>query len=127
MGGTMDGGAPPTWQAPAAAEFTVDDLLTRGDLPPYPELLDGRFSVRSPQQLFHADAVDLLVTGLRRSVPAEARVRREMTVVLDRRNGPEPDVSVVRAEAVGNWDLTHFRAADVLLAIHIDLADIDNL
>lgn len=41
----------------------------------------------------------LLETGLRRTVPAEFRVRREMSVVLGRRQRPEPGISVIRASA----------------------------
>ncbi|MFK0291707.1 hypothetical protein ACIQU6_14695 [Streptomyces sp. NPDC090442] len=39
-----------------------------------------------------ANAAALLVNGLRATRPAEARVIRDMTVILHRRNGPEPDV-----------------------------------
>jgi Uma2 family endonuclease len=42
-----------------------------------------------------------------------------MTVVLDRRNGPEPDVAVVRAEAITGPETTRFQAADVLLAVEV--------
>lgn len=42
-----------------------------------------------------------------------------MTVVLDRRNGPEPDLSVVRAEAVTGLEQTRFQAEDVLLAVEV--------
>ncbi len=63
--------------------------------------------------------IDLLVNGLRRTVFPELKVEREMTVVLDRRDGPEPDVCVVRAEAVTGLEQTRFQAADVLLAIEV--------
>lgn len=42
-----------------------------------------------------------------------------MTVILDNRNGPEPDVSVVRADAVTGLDQTKFQAEDVLLAVEV--------
>ncbi|GAU68644.1 FHA domain-containing protein [Streptomyces sp. NBRC 110611] len=42
-----------------------------------------------------------------------------MTVVLDERNGPEPDVSVIRADAVTGPDPTSFQAKDVLLAVEV--------
>ncbi|CAM5372796.1 hypothetical protein SBADM41S_11210 [Streptomyces badius] len=63
--------------------------------------------------------IDLLMTGLRSTAPPEVRVRREMTVVLDRRNAPEPDVSVVRTEAITGLDVTRYQAADVLLAVEV--------
>jgi Uma2 family endonuclease len=107
------------WPVPPQDGYTVDDLFTLPDLPPHTELIDGSLVFVSPQRDFHSTMIDLLVTGLRRTVPKELKVRREMTVVLDRRNGPEPDVSVVRAGAVTGPDLTRFEAEDVLLAVEV--------
>ncbi|MGV9276953.1 Uma2 family endonuclease [Streptomyces griseosporeus] len=107
------------WPVPPQDGYTVDDLFTLPDLPRHTELIDGSLVFVSPQRRFHFLAVDLLVKGLRSSVPPEFSVEREMTVVLDRRNGPEPDISVVRAEAVTGLRQTHFEAADVLLAVEV--------
>ncbi|MBW8735978.1 MAG: Uma2 family endonuclease [Streptomyces turgidiscabies] len=107
------------WPVPPRDGYTVDDLFTLPDLPPHTELIDGSLVFVSPQRDFHSTMIDLLVTGLRRAVPKKLKVRREMTVVLDRRNGPEPDVSVVRAGAVTGPDLTRFEAKDVLLAVEV--------
>ncbi|MQY37823.1 hypothetical protein SRB17_58290 [Streptomyces sp. RB17] len=107
------------WPVPPQDGYTVDDLFTLPDLPPHTELIDGSLVFVSPQRIFHADAIDMLISGLRRTAPPEVKVKREMTVVIDKRNGPEPDVSVVRAEAVTGRRQTHFKAADVLLAIEV--------
>lgn len=107
------------WPVPPRGGWSVDDLFTLPDLPPHTELIDGSLVFVSPQRRFHGNVVDLLVQGLRGSLPAELRVSREMTIVLDRRNGPEPDVSVVRAEAITGPDQTHYEAADVLLAVEV--------
>jgi len=107
------------WPVPPQGGYTVDDLFTLPDLPPHTELIDGSLVFVSPQRIFHADAIDLLVRELRRTAPPDLKVKREMTVVLDKRNGPEPDVSVVRAEAVTDRCQTHFKAADVLLAVEV--------
>ncbi|WP_406142496.1 Uma2 family endonuclease [Streptomyces sp. NBC_01089] len=107
------------WPVPPQDGYTVDDLFTLPDLPPHTELIDGSLVFVSPQRDFHSTMIDLLMTGLRRTVPPELKARREMTVVLDRRNGPEPDVSIVRAEAVTGLDQTRFQAADVLLAVEV--------
>lgn len=107
------------WPVPPEGGYTVDDLFTLPDLPPHTELIDGSLVFVSPQRNFHSTMIDLLVAGLRRTVPEPLKVRREMTVVLDRRNGPEPDVSVVRAEAVGDLEQTRFRAEDVVLAVEV--------
>ncbi|MEU9112588.1 Uma2 family endonuclease [Streptomyces sp. NPDC048483] len=107
------------WPVPPQDGYTVDDLLTLPDLPPHTELIDGSLVFVSPQRVFHSDAIDLLVSGLRCTVPPELKVKREMTVVTDRRNGPEPDVSVVRAEAVTSREQTYFEVADVVLAVEV--------
>ncbi|MEU0115444.1 Uma2 family endonuclease [Streptomyces bobili] len=111
------------WPVPPRDGYTVDDLFTLPDLPPHTELIDGSLVFVSPQRDFHSTVIDLLVAGLRRTVPKEMKVRREMTVVLDRRNGPEPDISVVRAEAVTSRELTRFQAADILLAVEVASPD----
>jgi Uma2 family endonuclease len=107
------------WPVPPQDGYTVDDLFTLPDLPPHTELIDGSLVFVSPQRYFHSSMIDLLVAGLRRAVPKELKVVREMTVVLDRRNGPEPDLSVVRAEAVTGLEQTRFEASDVLLAVEV--------
>jgi Uma2 family endonuclease len=111
------------WPVPPRDGYTVDDLFTLPGLPPHTELIDGSLVFVSPQRDFHSTMTDLLVAGLRRTVPEEAKVRRGMTVVLDRRNGPEPDISVVRAEAVTGREQTCFQAADVLLAAEVVAPD----
>ncbi|MFI2510062.1 Uma2 family endonuclease [Streptomyces sp. NPDC018972] len=107
------------WPVPPLDGYTVDDLFTLPDLPPHTELIDGSLITVSPQRNFHADVIDLLVSGLRRGVPKKYRVKREMIIVLDRRNGPEPDVSVVHADAVRGPDQTSYQAQDVVLAIEV--------
>ncbi|MFC5174020.1 Uma2 family endonuclease [Streptomyces mutomycini] len=107
------------WPVPPQDGYTVDDLFTLPDLPPHTELLDGSLIFVSPQRIFHSRMIDLLTYGLRSGAPSELKVVREMTVALDRRNAPEPDVSVVRAEAVTGRELTRFDAADVLLAVEV--------
>ncbi|GHG65556.1 Uma2 family endonuclease [Streptomyces griseocarneus] len=108
-----------TWPVPPQDGYTVDDLLTLPDLPPHTELIDGSLVFVSPQRDFHTLAMYLLEHGLRASVPAELRVRREMTMVIDKRNGPEPDIVVVRAAAVRDRKQTYYQARDVLLAVEV--------
>ncbi|MFD3994757.1 Uma2 family endonuclease [Streptomyces sp. NPDC058583] len=107
------------WPRPPQDGWTVDDLLTLPGLPPHTELIDGGLFFASPQRHFHSVAIDLLVAGLRSTVPPELRVNREMTVIIDRRNGPEPDVSVVPKAALKSRSQTSFEASDVLLAIEV--------
>ncbi|MER6405488.1 Uma2 family endonuclease [Streptomyces viridosporus] len=107
------------WPVPPVDGYTVDDLFTLPDLPPHTELIDGSLVFVSPQRRFHFLVIDLLVNGLRSSLGPDFSVEREMTVVLDERNGPESDVSVVRADAVTGLDQTSFKAEDVLLAVEV--------
>ncbi|MCK8680145.1 Uma2 family endonuclease [Streptomyces lichenis] len=110
---------PVRWPVPPPNGYTVDHLSTLPDLPPHTELIDGSLVFVSPQRDFHSTIIDLLVTGLRQYVPRELKVRREMTVVLNARNAPEPDICLVRAEAVTGPLLTRFEAEDVVLAIEV--------
>jgi Uma2 family endonuclease len=122
MGGIMTAEpvkASSKWPVPPQDGYTVDDLFTLPDLPPHTELIDGSLVFVSPQRDFHTTMIDLLVSGLRRSVPPELKIRREMTVILDRRNGPESDVTVVRTEAITGRTQTSLPVADVLLAVEV--------
>ncbi|MFG3101619.1 Uma2 family endonuclease [Streptomyces sp. NPDC048182] len=110
---------PSRWPVPPVEGWSVEDLFTLPDLPPHTELLDGSLVFVSPQRRFHSLAIDLLVNGLRGSLVPEFRVQREMTVVIDKRNGPEPDISLVRADAIDGMDQTHFQVKDVVLAIEV--------
>ncbi|WP_167503467.1 Uma2 family endonuclease [Streptomyces malaysiensis] len=110
----------PAWAFPPPGGFTADDLDRMPDLPPHTELIDGSLVFVSPQRHFHSLAMYLLEKGLRASVPESLRVCREMTIALDKRNRPEPDISVLRAEAVSaEADETGYDAADAVLAVEV--------
>ncbi|MEU6217333.1 Uma2 family endonuclease [Streptomyces sp. NPDC047022] len=121
MGGTMtaESTGQPRWPMPPMDGYTVEDLFTLPDLPPHTELIDGSLVFVSPQRYFHFSAIDLLVSGLRGSLPPELKVVREMTVVLDRRNGPEPDIAVIKASAKTGPDQTYFHGGDAVLAVEV--------
>ncbi|MEU3959047.1 Uma2 family endonuclease [Streptomyces buecherae] len=107
------------WPVPPPDGYTVDDLFTLPDLPPHTELIDGSLVFASPQRIFHMATLYLLESGLRRTVPDHLLVGREMAVVLGPRNAPEPDLFVVREEAVRSGRQTSFEAADVLLVVEV--------
>jgi Uma2 family endonuclease len=109
----------PNWLRPPPGGFTADDLDRLPDLPPHTELIDGSLVFVSPQTTFHLLTMGLLETGLRRCAPDTVRVRREMTVTLDNRQRPEPDVLVINAAAAVDLDQTTFRAADVVMAVEV--------
>lgn len=109
----------PGWPVPPSEGWTVDDLDTLPDLPPHTELIDGSLVFVSPQRRFHSAMIFLLRMGLRTSAPPGFRVDSEMAVVIDRGNAPEPDVMVVREEAVRSRTQTSYPVADVLLAVEV--------
>lgn len=111
--------ANPGWPVPPPDGYTVDDFFTLDDLPPHTELIDGRLVFVSPQRDFHTLVMDLLVNGLRQNIAENLRVRREMAVVLGKRNAPEPDVVVVKAKAIKGRRQTRYEAADVLLTVEV--------
>lgn len=107
----------PEWLRPPHRGFTVEDLFRLTELPPHTQLIDGGLVFRARQSLYHARANSLLEEGLRRGCPAHLRVRRETVVVLGPGQAPEPDVSVVRAEAVRGPEPDRHGARDVVLVV----------
>jgi Uma2 family endonuclease len=110
----------PDWVFPPPAGFTAKDLDHIPDLPAHTELIDGSLIFVRPQASFHTKIVDLLVAALRQSAPEDLRVRREMSVILDEDQRPEPDLIVINAEAVRDDDgETFYEAKDVALAVEV--------
>lgn len=110
----------PEWHRPPVEGYTADDLDRIPDLPPHTELIDGTLVVVSPQKRFHMRVVRLLDIELGRLAPWNSfRVSREMSIVLSRRQRPEPDVLVVRADAEIDDDATWYPAEAVVLAIEV--------
>jgi Uma2 family endonuclease len=108
------------WLRPPDGGFTAEDLDRIPDLPPHTELIDGSLVLVSPQKLFHMAAVDVLSSELRRQAPRDLfRVRREMSIILDRRQRPEPDVLVIRADAKIGFNETWYPAEAVVLAVEV--------
>ncbi|MEV4109464.1 Uma2 family endonuclease [Nonomuraea sp. NPDC049695] len=109
----------PDWVFPPPQGFVAEDLDHLPDSPAHTELIDGSLVFVSPQASFHALMVDLLVGALRQATPKDFRVRRDMSVILGPRQRPEPDVMVIKAEAVRDGDETSYEARDVVLVIEV--------
>jgi Uma2 family endonuclease len=109
----------PDWIFPPPEGFVAEDLDHIPDLPAHTELIDGSLVFVSPQASFHTRMVDLLVVSLRRTVPDDFRIRREMSVILAKDQRPEPDVCVIRATADLSPDQTFYHAQDVTLVIEV--------
>jgi Uma2 family endonuclease len=109
----------PDWLMPPPQGFTAEDLDRLTGLPPHTELIDGSLVLVSPQVDYHALAISLLETALRRQAPDTLRARREMTVRLGNRQRPEPDLLVIRADADPGPKRTFYQPSDVLLVAEV--------
>ncbi|QHC25891.1 Uma2 family endonuclease [Streptomyces sp. GS7] len=107
------------YPVPPPGGWTADDLDRLPDLPPHTELIDGSLVFLSPRTAFHARTMRLLENTLLAQAPDDLDVIREMTVKLNKRNRPEPDVLVFRAEANSGAGQTWYRPEDVVLAIEV--------
>ncbi|WP_406515317.1 Uma2 family endonuclease [Streptomyces sp. NBC_00873] len=109
----------PRWAVPPVGGWTADDLDRLPNLPPHTELIDGSLVFVSPQTIFHERAVDYFKWQLQSLAPVDLEVFREFTIDVDWQNRPEPDVVVVREDAVGSRRQTRFPAESVLLAVEV--------
>lgn len=107
------------WPQPPPDGYTAEDLDRIADLPPHTELIDGSLVFVTPQREFHSLTLDLLVDALRHSAPKGTRVRREMSLILDARQRPEPDIVVMTADAVTGGDRTAYTSEAVVLVVEV--------
>ncbi|MFI7411281.1 Uma2 family endonuclease [Streptomyces sp. NPDC049627] len=108
---------------PPPEGWTADGLDRIPDLPPHTELIDGSLVFRSPQTRFHGRTMRLLDNALLAQAPDRLDVMREMTIKLDAKNRPEPDILVFPVEANTGPDQTWYSPEDILLAVEVVSAD----
>lgn len=108
------------WRMPPVEGYTADDLDQIPDLPPHAELIDGSLVLVSPQKRLHMKTLRLFEQALTRLAPRDRfRVSREMSVVLNTKQRPEPDLIVIHADAEIDNDATWYPAEAVVLAIEV--------
>ncbi|MFJ1599977.1 Uma2 family endonuclease [Streptomyces sp. NPDC088261] len=109
----------PDWMRPPRAEgWFAEDLDHLPEAPRHTELIDGALVfMMSPQRWWHGHLISVLTVALMEQVPADTRVGREMTIKLDQRNRPEPDLLVTTADYDG--DRTWFSPDEVQLVIEV--------
>ncbi|MBD0422415.1 Uma2 family endonuclease [Streptomyces sp. NPDC052309] len=107
------------WPRPPHGGWTADDLDRLPNLPPHTELIDGSLVFVSPQTRFHLRTIRLLEYALLSQVPDAYDVDREFSVKLDRRNRPEPDLLVYRADADTGPGQTWHHSDSVILAVEV--------
>jgi Uma2 family endonuclease len=102
---------------PRPEGWFAEDLDRLPDAPRHTELIDGALVfMMSPQRVWHSEVISELRNQLRRQRPDGYVVRREITVRLDPRNRPEPDVIVARGNS-SDRSRTWYDASDVDLVI----------
>jgi Uma2 family endonuclease len=111
--------AVPEWMRPPRPEgWYADDLDHLPEAPRHTELIDGTLVFRMfPQRCWHARLVTALVRSLAEQAPAGIEVELEMTIRLDERNRPEPDLLVTTAPY--DPDCTFYTPDQVLLAVEV--------
>ena len=109
----------PDWMRPPRAEgWFADDLDHLPEAPRHTELIDGALVfMMSPQRSWHGRVVLAMTFALSTQAPEGVEVEHEMTLRLDDRNRPEPDI--VATTAAFDDDRTWYNPTDVLLAVEV--------
>lgn len=102
---------------PRPEGWFAEDLDRLPEVPRHTELVDGVRVLRSPQRWWHGEMVTDLTIALRSQAPEGFKVGREMTIRLDARNRPEPDLVVTTAPY--DPDRTWFAPQDVQLVVEV--------
>ncbi|WP_030717456.1 Uma2 family endonuclease [Streptomyces sp. NRRL S-237] len=109
----------PEWMLPPRPSgWEADDLDNWPQAPRHTELIDGvLIFMVSPQRSWHSRLVENLTFALRQAAPDGIEIEREMTVRLDRKSRPEPDV--LAAAAPYDPDRTRYLPEEVALVIEV--------
>jgi Uma2 family endonuclease len=109
----------PEWMRPPRSEgWFADDLDRLPEAPRHTELIDGALVfMMSPQRSWHGRLVTSLTLALTEQAPAGIEVEREMTIRLDERNRPEPDL--LATSAPYDPDRTWCAPETVLLVVEV--------
>ncbi|MFJ8945544.1 Uma2 family endonuclease [Streptomyces sp. NPDC102395] len=109
----------PDWMRPPRAEgWFAEDLDHLPEAPRHTELIDGALVfMMSPQRSWHGRLVTSLTTALMATAPSGLEVERDMTIRLDERNRPEPDLLVTTAPY--DPERTWYAPEDVRLVVEV--------
>lgn len=109
----------PDWMRPPRPEgWLAEDLDNLPDAPRHTELIDGALVfMMSPQRRWHSSVIFALRTHLTRQAPEGTFVDSEMSVRLDKRNRPEPDL--IASTSPIDDDATWYEAKDIVLAVEV--------
>ncbi|MFD8716635.1 Uma2 family endonuclease [Streptomyces sp. NPDC059629] len=109
----------PDWMRPPREEgWLAEDLDRLPEAPRHTELIDGTLVfMMSPQRWWHGHLATMLTVALMEQAPGDVRVGRAMTIKLDERNRPEPDLLLTTADY--DADRTWFAPDEVRLVIEV--------
>ncbi|WP_030689170.1 Uma2 family endonuclease [Streptomyces sp. NRRL B-1347] len=109
----------PQWMLPPRESgWEADDLDSIPSLPRHTELIDGALIfMMSPQSSGHARLVGRLTQRLEEQAPEGFTVDREMTIRIDKKTRPEPDVLV--STVPYDEDRTRYLPEEVVLAVEV--------
>ncbi len=109
----------PEWMRPPRPEgWFAEDLDRLAEAPRHTELIDGALVfMMSPQRSWHGRLVTSLAVSLAEQSPSGVEVEREMTIRLDERNRPEPDLLVTTASY--DPDRTWYAPETILLVVEV--------
>ncbi|PWK70332.1 putative restriction endonuclease [Streptomyces sp. CG 926] len=109
----------PEWMLPPRPSgWEADDLDHWPQAPRHTELIDGALIfMMSPQRSWHSRLVENLTFALRQATPDGIEIEREMTIRLDRKSRPEPDI--LAASVPYDPDRTRYLPDEVVLVIEV--------
>ncbi|WP_043265932.1 Uma2 family endonuclease [Streptomyces sp. CT34] len=109
---------PDRMRPPRAEGWFAEDLDRLPEAPRHTELIDGALVfLMWPQRSWHGRLVTGLTTALMAEAPAGFEIEREMTIRLDARNRPEPDLLVTTAPY--DPDRTWYTPEEVQLVVEV--------
>lgn len=111
--------SPTEWPVPPAEGWSADDLDHLPNLPAHTQLIDAGLVFPCPQSVFHERATSFFGRQLSAAATKGLDVLCRFTVDVDRQNSPEPDVLVVRDEALTSPDQTRVPASAVVLTVEV--------
>ncbi|WP_330181088.1 Uma2 family endonuclease [Nocardia sp. NBC_01503] len=104
----------PEWFRPPRGGWRAEDLdRLPPEAPRHLELLHGDLIVNAAQRSFHAHAVRTLHSALESQLPPGCHADSEMSVRIDTRNRPEPDILLVTSPP--DPDRTYYDPWEVVL------------
>ncbi|WP_116212294.1 Uma2 family endonuclease [Streptomyces olivoreticuli] len=114
----MTAALPEWFYPPRDSGWESDDLDHIPELPRHTELIDGAFVLRTtPQRSWHGRVIRRLTAALEDQAPEAHTVEAQMTVRLNNKNRPEPDV--IAATVSYDPNRTRFLPEEVALIVEV--------